>query len=173
MDKKEVADSIDDLQFEPETRELTTTPGRPGFKPSGCHGQALSGQVTIRSMSPPTLRSPILTFVGKKLSTGADGKIGGCQQHCSFLICPSESEPRSVDRAVIARLLSEPLQVIKVDVLGTWIFSPAGPAVTVNLTMRSAAGIRIIKMKKIDLTRSSAGSRSSSRRNSTRRCVGL
>ena len=52
------------------------------------------GHVTTRSTSPQHLRSPILTFATKKLSTGANGQKEGA---ASFFC------PRSFDRAVMAK----------------------------------------------------------------------
>ena len=53
---------------------------------------ASSGHVTTRSMSPQHLRSPMLTFATKKLSTGANGQ----KEDAASFFCP-----RSFDRAVM------------------------------------------------------------------------
>ena len=56
---------------------------------------ASSGHVTTRSMSPQHLRSKMLTFATKKLSTGANGQ----NEDAASFICPPPQ--RSFDRAVM------------------------------------------------------------------------
>ena len=58
---------------------------------------ANSGHVTTRSMSPQHLHSPMLTFVTKKLSTGANGQ----KEDAGSFFCP-----RSFDRAVMESRVS-------------------------------------------------------------------
>ena len=65
---------------------------------------ASSGHVTTRSMSPHQLRSPMLTFATKKLSTGANGQ----KEHAASFFCP-----RSFDRAVMTRNKYDGLHRIK------------------------------------------------------------
>ena len=57
---------------------------------------ASSDHVTTRSTSPQHLRSPMLTFATKKLSTGANGQ----KEDAASFFCP-----RSFDRAVMTCLI--------------------------------------------------------------------
>ena len=66
---------------------------------------ASSGHVTTRSMSSQQLRSPILTFVTKKLSTGANGQKGDAASFC----------PRNFDQAVIIRVNAFSVMRIKLN----------------------------------------------------------